>query len=121
MKNRSPSSAPRAKILACGLLVYLLLAGTCLNAAPLEEARVTQVVKDVKLGSPQAPPRRVAVGESFRDGDAINTGVTGRSELTFADQTIARLGAKTSDSKQDRSWRRVRSCFAAVIRDSRES
>ena len=80
------------------MLICLLLAGTCLNAAPLEEARVTQVVKDVKLGSPQAAPHRVAVGESFRDGDAINTGVTGRSELTFADQTIARLGAKTNVS-----------------------
>jgi len=60
--------------------------------------RVTQVVKDVKLDSAQAAPRRVAVGESFRDGDAINTGVTGRSELTCADQTIARLGAKTNVS-----------------------
>jgi ferric-dicitrate binding protein FerR (iron transport regulator) len=56
------------------------------------------VVKDVKLGSPQAAPRRVAAGESFRDGDSINTGATGRSELTFADQTIARLGAKTNVS-----------------------
>ena len=60
--------------------------------------RVTQVVKDVKVGSPQAAPRKVAVGESLRDGDAINTGVTGRSELTFSDQTIARLGAKTNVS-----------------------
>jgi FecR protein len=77
------------------LLISLLLTGTCLNAAQLEEARVTQVVKDVKLGSPQAAPRRVAVGESFGDGDAINTGVTGRGELTFANRTIARLGAKT--------------------------
>src|SRR4029078_13350650 len=34
-------------------------------------------------------------------GDAINTGVTGRSELTFADQTIARLGAKTNISVGD--------------------
>jgi len=52
----------------------------------------------VKLGSPQAAPRPIAVGESLRDGDAINTGVTGRSELTFADQSIARLGAKTNVS-----------------------
>ena len=87
MKNRSHSSARRAKILARGLLVCLTVTASCLDAAQLKEARVTQVVKDVKLGSPQAMPRRVAVGESFRDGDAINTGVTGRSELTFADQT----------------------------------
>ena len=89
------------KILPRDLLICFFLTGTCLNAAQLQEAHVTQVVKDVKLGSPQAAPRRVAVGESLRDGDAINTGVTGRSELTFADQTIARLGAKTSISISD--------------------
>ncbi len=93
MKNRSPSSAPRAKIV--GLLICLLLTGTCLNAAQ-QEARVTQVVKDVKLGRPEAAPRRVAVGESVHDGDAIDTGVTGHIELTLPDQTIARLGAKTN-------------------------
>ncbi len=80
------------------MLVCLIVTASCLDAAQLKEARVTQVVKDVKLGSPQAAPRQVAVGESLRDGDAINTGVTGRSELTFADQTIARLGAKTNVS-----------------------
>jgi len=98
VKNRSPSSARRAKILARALLVCLIVTASCLDAAQLKEARVTQVVKDVKLGSPQAAPRQVAVGESLRDGDAINTGVTGRSELTFSDQTIARLGAKTNVS-----------------------
>ena len=80
------------------MLVCLTVTASCLDAAQLKEARVTQAVKDVKLGSPQAPPRRVAVGESFRDGDSIKTGVIGRSELTFADQTIARLGAKTNVS-----------------------
>jgi len=80
------------------LLVCLIVTASCLDAAQLKEARVTQVVKDVKLGSPQAAPRQVVVGESLRDGDAINTGATGRSELTFADQTIARLGAKTNVS-----------------------
>ena len=77
------------------MLNSLLLTGTCLNAAQLEEARVTQVVNDVKLISAQAVPHAAAVGKSVRDGDAINTGVTGRSELTFANRTIARLGAKT--------------------------
>ena len=80
------------------MLVCLIVTASCLDAAQLKEARVTRVVKDVKLGSPQAAPRQVAVGESLRDGDAINTGATARSELTFADQTIARLGAKTNVS-----------------------
>ena len=82
------------------MLVCLLLIGTCYNAAQLQETRVTQVVNDVNLAS-AAAPRRVAIGETLRDGDAINTGVTGRSELTFADQTIARLGAKTNITVSD--------------------
>ena len=96
MNNRPPTSAPRAESWGRGLLICLLLTATCLNAAQLQETRVTQVAKDVKLGPPQAAaPRRAAVGESVRDGDAISTGAAGRSELTFADQTITRLGAKT--------------------------
>ena len=88
------------KIFGRALLVCLLLTGTWLNAAQLQETRVTQVINDVNLGS-GAAPRRVAVGETLRGADAINTGVTGRSELTFADQTIARLGAKTNISVSD--------------------
>jgi uncharacterized RmlC-like cupin family protein len=92
----SNGSAPRAaEILGCGLFASLLLTATSLNAAQFKEVRVTRVVNDVKLFAPQAPPRRVAVNESIRDGDAIQTGAASRSELTFADQTIVRLGAKT--------------------------
>jgi hypothetical protein len=100
MNNRPPSSAPRSEILGRGLLICLVVAASCLNAAQLNQARIT-VVKDVKLGPPQAAPRRAAVGESVRDGDTVSTGATGRGELTFADQTIARLGAKTNVSVSD--------------------
>jgi hypothetical protein len=93
--NRSLSSVPRAKFLGRGSLVCLLLTVACLNAAQLKEARVTHVVDDVKLLSPQAAPRPTAVSDSLRDGEAIRTGAASRSELTFADQTIVRLGAKT--------------------------
>lgn len=79
------------------MLVCLLLTATCYNAAQLQETRVTQVINDVNLRS-AAAPRPVVVGERLRDGDTIITGVTGRSELSFADQTIARLGAKTNIS-----------------------
>ena len=83
------------------MLVCLIVTAICLDAVQLKEGRVTHVVNDVKLSPPQAPPRRAAVGESVRDGDAISTGAPGRSELTFADQTIARLGAKTIVSFRD--------------------
>jgi len=67
----------------------------------LKETRVTQVVKQVKLGPPEAALRRVAVGESVRDGNTIDTGVSGHIELTLPNQTIARLGAKTNVSFSD--------------------
>jgi len=101
MNNRPPSSAPRSTIVGRGLLICLVVTASCLNAAQPSETRVTQVVKDVKLGPAQATPRLATVGESIRDGDVVSTGATGRSELIFADQTIARLGAKTNVSFSD--------------------
>src|SRR6476646_417728 len=98
MNKRSPSPVRRAKILACGLLISLLLTGTCLNAAQLDEARVTHVLNDVKLTSAQAAPHPVTAGKGVRDGDAIDTGAASRSEIILADQTIIRLGPKTAVS-----------------------
>ena len=95
-------SAPRAaEILGCGLFASLLLTATSLNAALSKEPRVTRVVNDVKLFAPQAAPHPAAVSDSVRDGDAIRTGAASRSELTFAEQTIVRLGAKTLVSFSD--------------------
>ena len=98
MKNRSPSSARRAKILARGLLGWLIVTAFCLEAAQLKEARVTYVVNDIKLISAQAAPLAATVGKSVRDGDAIGTGAASRSELILADQAIVRLGPKTTVS-----------------------
>ena len=95
MNNQPAFWAPRAETLGRGLLVCFFLAATCLNAAQLKEARVTYVVNDVKLLPPLAAQRPAAVSNSVRDGDAIRTGAASRSELTFTDQTIVRLGAKT--------------------------
>ena len=99
--NSPPSSAPRAESWGRGLLICFFLTATCLSAVQLKETRVTQVVKDLKLRPVQAAPRQAAVGERVRDSDAISTGTAGGGELTFADQTIARLGAKTIVSFSD--------------------
>jgi hypothetical protein len=64
-------------------------------AAELEEAQVTQVVQDVKVVPSNAAARPAAVNETVRQGTAVHTGVQSRSELTFKDQTITRLGEKT--------------------------
>ena len=55
------------------------------GAAQLQEARVTQVVNDVKLLLEQAAPRPAAVSDLVRRGNAVRTGTQSRSELTFAD------------------------------------
>ncbi|MBV9009645.1 MAG: FecR domain-containing protein, partial [Verrucomicrobia bacterium] len=71
-----------------------ILAGSA-SAEQLKEARVTQVVKDVKLLPFQAAPKPATVNDQVRDGTAVRTGVESRTELTFTDQTLARLGANT--------------------------
>jgi hypothetical protein len=65
------------------------------SADELKEAKVTQVVQDVKLVPAGAAARPVVVNETVRQGNAVQTGTQSRSELTFRDQTITRLGEKT--------------------------
>jgi len=64
-------------------------------AADLQEAKVTQVVQEVKVLPAGGAARPVAVNETVRQGNAVQTGTQSRSELTFKDETITRLGEKT--------------------------
>src|SRR2546423_10976830 len=64
-------------------------------AADFEQARVTQVVQDVKVLPSSGTSRQAAVNETVHKGSAVQTGVKSRSELTFQDQSITRLGEKT--------------------------
>src|SRR6266849_10905884 len=66
-----------------------------LTAEELKEAQVTQVIQDVRLLPSNASPRPATVNDNVRQGTAVQTGVQSRSELTFKDQTITRLGEKT--------------------------
>ena len=61
----------------------------------MEEARVSQVIRDVKILPKQAAARPARISDEVRDGSAVRTGVESRAELTFTDQTLARLGANT--------------------------
>ena len=54
-----------------------------------------QSVKDVNLLQSQAAPPPAKVRDEVRDGTAVRTGTESRAELTFTDQTLARLGANT--------------------------
>src|SRR5438874_10081354 len=61
----------------------------------LQQARVTIVVNDVKLLPLQAAPRPAVVNDEVNQGTAVRTGADSRTELTFTDLTITRLGANT--------------------------
>src|SRR5438046_4783604 len=77
------------------LLGVFLAAFANTNAAELKEARVTQIVRDVKLLPNAAPARPSLVNDQVRDGTAVRTGIESRTELMFSDATLARLGANT--------------------------
>jgi len=84
--------------LCVALLFAFALAGGLPNevsADELKEAKVTQVIQDVRMLPPNASSRPAAVNDNVRQGTAVQTGVQSRSELTFKDQTITRLGEKT--------------------------
>ena len=86
---------PRVAIRNLSLLGVIIGFAVSVPAAELKEARVTQVVKDVKLLPTGAAARPAAVSDEVRNGTAVRTGVDSRSELKFTDQTLARLGANT--------------------------
>src|SRR6266571_3990417 len=65
------------------------------DAAELRSAHVTQIINDVKLLPGQAAARPAVVNDSVGAGTAVRTGVDSRTELTFSDLTITRLGANT--------------------------
>lgn len=83
------------------LLAVISLIGTVagvasvLLAAERKHARVTEVIHDVRLLASQTATRAAAVNDSVNEGTAVRTGNESRAELTFADQTITRLGANT--------------------------
>lgn len=58
-------------------------------------ARVTQIVRDVKVLPEDAAARAAALNDKVGGGEAVRTGDASRSELTFPDLTISRLGANT--------------------------
>src|SRR3954447_2642773 len=82
-------------VLGCFAVSVVSLNGQGATGAVMREARVTQVVKDVKILPPQAAPRPATVSDTVRGDTAVRTGVESRAELTFGDLSIARLGANT--------------------------
>jgi hypothetical protein len=84
-------------ILTIASLAFALASGlpNAVSADELKQAKVTQVIQDVRVLPSNASARPAAVNEDVHQGTAVQTGVQSRSELTFKDQTITRLGEKT--------------------------
>ena len=83
----------KLKTLSCTLA--LLIAGHAIAADSKKEARVTQIIRDVKILPADAAARAAVVNDRVADDTGVRTGGDSRSELTFADLTITRLGANT--------------------------
>lgn len=76
-------------------LAVLLIAGHAIAADSKKEAHVTQIIRDVKLLPAEASARAAVVNDRVAEDTGVRTGGDSRSELTFADFTITRLGANT--------------------------
>jgi hypothetical protein len=92
MKTHFPNSNLVAAITLIGAAVGI---ATLLIGAEQKQARVTEVIHDVRLLGAQAAARPAAVNDAVHEGTAVRTGTDSRAELTFVDQTLARLGANT--------------------------
>lgn len=74
----------------------LLLSGQTFAAeSSKKEARVTQIIREVKLLPTESAARQAAVNDKVAEDTGVRTGGDSRSELTFPDLTITRLGANT--------------------------
>jgi hypothetical protein len=78
-------------------LVVLAAVVTVRAQAPSSspEGRVTIIFHDVQLLPEQADARPAAINDEVNENTALRTGDDSRSELTFGDLTITRLGSNT--------------------------
>ena len=89
---------PTHKILTSSIAAALLLISEHILLAAntaQKEGRVTWIIRDVKLLSSKSAARAAVVNDKVREGTGVRTGDDSRSELTFLDLTITRLGANT--------------------------
>jgi FecR protein len=91
LKQRGCFVLPVATVLVATLSV----ANQAYCAAAPDEARVTRIVHDVKLLPAGAKAKPAAINDEVNPDTGVRTGDRSRSELTFVDLTIERLGANT--------------------------
>src|SRR5436190_21859882 len=65
-------------------MALTFVALTQLNAAASKDARVTQIIRDVKLLPSEADARAAALNDRVAEDTGVRTGEQSRTELTFA-------------------------------------
>jgi hypothetical protein len=81
-------------------IILLISAGlpagfSAVARAAENEARVTRIIRDVKVLPPDSEAQPAVLDQTVAEDTGVRTGDKSRSELTFADLTITRLGADT--------------------------
>ncbi|MEJ6572335.1 MAG: FecR family protein [Akkermansiaceae bacterium] len=74
----------------------LTIVGT--HAENLQSAKITTLTNDVRLYQSQKFGRQAKVGDRISGHTSVQTGRRSRTELTFQDKTITRLGANSTFS-----------------------
>lgn len=88
-------SIGRSTVSRIAAAITLLCASLLFAATSKKEAHVTQVIREVNLLPSKNEARPAALNDHVREGEAVRTGDNSRSELTFADLTIERIGANS--------------------------
>jgi hypothetical protein len=84
----------RLAAIAFAIMSILVIARFAL-AAEKKEARITQVMREVRVLRSGAGSRPASVNEVLIQGTGVRTGAESRAELTFLDLSLTRLGANT--------------------------
>lgn len=76
-------------------LALILAAPLLASGGPLTEARVTRIINQVRVVNPAEGERQARLDDLIHDDLAVTTGIKSRSELTFQDNTLTRLGPES--------------------------
>src|SRR3989440_4731918 len=112
---------PGSRVTLCAFVMTgALIASFALSQTSEPEGHVTAIFHDVQVLPEQADARPAAINDKVDDGTALRTGGDSRSELTFADLTITRLGENTIFSF-NRAGRSVRLDSGSILLYARKN
>lgn len=80
------------RIIVCGALMLPMVAAL---AGDFTQAKFTRVINDVRATEPGGEPRKATLGDIIRPQWTVSTGDNARTELTFEDLSLVRLGGNT--------------------------